>query len=96
MVSITEESGQDSSVDEEKKKKASRLGDVFSNEAGAVSGAATAGILHARAYRTFDSLSEDHGLGVAVFFRGIAPLHSCAYIRVAGKPMIVLMEGVVR
>jgi alcohol dehydrogenase class IV len=66
MVSITEESGQDSSVDEEKKK-ASRLGDVFSNEAGAVSGAATAGILHARAYRTFDSLSEDHGLGVAVF-----------------------------
>jgi hypothetical protein len=66
MVSITEESGQDSSVDEEKKK-ASRLGDVFSNEAGAVSGAATADILHARAYRTFDSLSEDHGLGVAVF-----------------------------
>jgi hypothetical protein len=66
MVSITEESGQDSSVDEEKKK-ASRLGGVFSNEAGAVSGAATADILHARAYRTFDSLSEDHGLGVAVF-----------------------------
>lgn len=69
MVSITEESGQDSSVDEEKKKKASRLGDVLSNEAGAVSGAATAGVLHARAYRTSDSLIEAHGLGVTACWK---------------------------
>ena len=66
MVSITEESGQDSSVDEEKKIKASRLGDVFSNEAGAVSGAATAGVSRAHAYCTSDSMGENRGLGGCV------------------------------
>ena len=66
MVSIIEESGQDSGVDEGKNKKVSRLGDILSNEAGAVSGAATAGVLHPHAYRTSDSLIEAHGLGVTV------------------------------
>jgi hypothetical protein len=43
---------------------------------------------------TSDSLDEITVLA-GWFVRRIAPLHGCAYIRIAGKPIIVLMEGVV-